>query len=1429
MILLPAIIGLTIAPLAQPPNLVRNGSFDRDAAGWSAWYEPAAADGELRWQSVDGNGVAHIIVRRRLKPTAVQIYQGPFALRSSATYLISFRARAEAKTSLRVVVISHSPPWRNFGFSSKVQVDSAWRNYAFLFQPTADTKNARIDFMPAGTIWLDDVSIRPYSGTLQRADLRRVILGPDWSGDPARLTDAKLSPAISSRGHAEMPLIFAAELSRPQPVARVVVRCVIPYRHAAASRIAADISADGRTWYAWGEASAIPDRTPGFPKQQTFSVTGMLAAAKFVRIRVERALNRAIVAELEVYAAPDVRPGDPAGLPQRPPAQDLALAGLDYDAAGYVLSPGEPAEIRFKNRWLSEVQAQADWALEDYSGRKLASGSGRIAVAPAAIAKLRIKLPSSLKSGWYRARVKFEGAEALLGFCFIRPRTGPLSLKVAALMDCIDPEGWLRIMAGPLADYWNITRSCRGADVAVVAAEADKPQPWADELRSYLAQGGAAIFYGKLPAWLEELAPVRMNRSSPFASSPARLASVPLWPGFRPELCPPHYHTAVEPKPGARVLARWADGQPAIVQAGRRMYVATVPGKLWQKSYGHLPPWDELLVRAAYALAGRPAATQALAAEVRRAEEAASRAEEQALRQASLRAADGWRIGASLGNFGRNGWIAPEQGLEMQIDSTGRISQFGARVQFRLSFDGKQPASVTTLRAGWLSKTLSLEGTGARCTISAAAPWLMIEGTAKRVRFAGLSGTLVVPAAAGPRALSEAAKLDGRSLRTGWLVIIPDADRAAPTAIFLTRRPGSISLQPSGLELAFPSGFGALFIGRLWGIRQLSIDPRKPAGLQRIARQAQRLEPICLAFPVDCTEAFRVLPDGVEIVDAFKFREHRSEFGTKPRRLAPIPPPLALAVTRGRYPARIAGKPLDLEVATLCGPYMAVAGPRLRYALPRAPEDHYGLIAITGAMDLQADMERYARQGIAAVRHASGGYTTPSSFIADMAAYERGGLLPPFQAPCIDLYKWWFCFPTLLARPVYSDEMRRQADSTWRERYWRTLNFYLPKTLIRYRREPFTGLGYGLTFVWPVHMRDGVRMFIDENEGACVVLYCMWAYCQYYGDWATAASCWPAVWLYHSYLRRVHDWAFMASSNAEFYSTVGIDMLNSEMPGNLAFARMARQVGDTRAEHLGLYLAAKASVPTIARAFMPAYLESITPPDHPWRRYRFIWSFHAAGWSGGERADEGDWEKTLFRAIRFLDTSKGTGPEICLLHRLYAADHMNRWQHAIDEAAARRKAAPGWGHLMMRAFLGWPREKVLAAARRFHEIKKNYGWLSAKGPSNIAAVCTAYTPIFISDWAPAGYISGTFNPATHAAALRFKSSRPFTIRLYSRWRPLQIAIDGKRLSAKSWSYDASSGWLTIHAPAGSSNITIRFSDKPSAPPHPYTPGPSQRL
>jgi hypothetical protein len=713
-------------------------------------------------------------------------------------------------------------------------------------------------------------------------------------------------------------------------------------------------------------------------------------------------------------------------------------------------------------------------------------------------------------------------------------------------------------------------------------------------------------------------------------------------------------------------------------------------------------------------------------------------------------------------------------------------------------------------------------------TMLSACPFIRWRGHAKTWVVQGQITHVAVATQDGVRILEPGQEIQGAEMTENWLVLLRAGKdtRDVPRMVILRRRPERVWLD-GALRLSFARAHReVVWTGRLFGLRRLATG--ETAGWvnefpDAAREQAARVAGLCVSMPVVGTERFRRDGEAVMVENsALGAAPVKPDWPVRCPPVCPLPPVLSL-LRRNGFPVQIDGNVIDTGIATKYGPLEVVEDRTLTYRLPLPPRDHFGVIAVKGRMAMAEEIDRRALQGIRTVKRASGGLTTGDPFLADLRAYMGAGQVPPFEAPHLDLYKWWFCFPTVSGRPAYGPAARKEIDAHHRMHYWTTLNFYPHKALIRFRREPFTGLDYSVSFIWPVSWRDGVRYFCDQNESASVILYCLWAYSQYYGDWATARANWTLAQYVHRYQRRFHDWATMTASNQEYFSTVGIDMLNSEVPGHLAFARIARQVGDRRAEELGLYLAAKAMVPALARFYMPDYIRSIAAEGDPWRERTYYWSFHETDVRGSSSlVRRGGAEFIAHIAGGFLDTSKGTSPEICLLYKRFARDRIAAYERDVRAFERKHDVGTGWAHAMMRAFLGWPRQELLGGLRRFHEVKPNWAWQSTKAAHNLASVCAADTPLFLADWAPAEYVSGEYDPAQRTVRLTFhnRESGDYAVRLYSQHAPEDVQLNGKPFT--DWTYEEDAGWLTLRLSGpGAAQLVIRLTKKTTAPPHLY--------
>jgi len=1427
-------------------SLIKNGSFNRDLSEWSVWFAPGQSDGEARWVKRDDGGAMEVQIRRRDTWSSIQIYQGPFTVKKGRWYAISFEARAVSEPmNMRVMLMKNNPPWGSLGLKAEVALGTNWQRMLLLAQATEDWDDARLDFFPEKSFRLDNVRIRELEKPPALLPVKDVIADKNWRGKPAALTDGNPKSALVSNYYPTLPIFVTLDLGEIKPVCSVVIRTEDRGRHVSTRKLRVELSCDGKQWLFWSQPPKTVGEKAGGKKIGYFNATNIVVPVRYVRIRVLGLRGVAVLTEAQVFGIEGAAPSDLSQLPKVPPEDDLVFIGWDYEKLGYALSPDEKPSLRFLSKADSPIETDLKWRLETYAGDEIANGKTAFSVTPYETADVPLKFPSNLSDGAYRLRFRLGKSETEHAFYFdyrVAKQDANLTLRLVALLDNQDAEGWVKLMTGRLSPFVDVRRSLpdsRNDDVDAVLAAAENASQKLDlvkRLRRYIRDGGRAMFFAKVCPSMKDMLPVEIDYDDPWAETPQRLKFVSFWRQFDSEKAPRQYAVRVRPKDGAKVLAQWEDGSTAVVEGsygkGRVIYIGTPMGRLWQWK-SPLEEADELTLRALYYLLDRRDIENSL----KRLTDEIAREEQQRRAALSKRLGndipEGAREGASFGNVGRFGWLVREGLLVENLMEDAKITSPISAIPWRITVPERGAVRGRTRELNYISKVIEWrdgEGVVFTSTVSVASPLILHEGNARRLLITGKITHVAVETGGSVRVLSDGDEVAGKEMSASWIVLLNTEaeERDSPRVIVLSRRPQRIYFDGE-VEILFDQrGFGAVWTGRLFGLRRFAPgETRKWVDdfPDKARRQARRLAAQALAFPVACDEVFYRADNSIAIVNRFGYRTFSDDWGTKPEKVAPLPPVLSLLRNNG-FPVRVDGEVAPAGVATKYGPLEFVSGETVAYRLPLPPLDHFGVIPVKGKMELQEAIDHYALQGIKSVKRASGGLTTSDAFLADLRRYMAGSTVPPFEAPCIDLYKWWYCFPTVSGRPALSSEIRGEVDAHYRRQYWQTLNFYSHRTIIRYRREPNSKLDYVLSFIWPVVFRDGVRFFVDQNESASVVLYCMECYARYYGDWTTVASNWNLFRGFHRYLRRVHDWALMASSNQEFFSSVGIDMLNSEYPGNLAFARMARRLGDKRSEDWGLYLAAKAMIPAIARLYMPDYIRSITADGDPWRERRFFWSFKEVELTGQKSMiQRGDTDFIVALGGGMLDTSKGTSPEIALLYKFFVPKRMERYERAVQETEREHDVPPGWAHLMQRAFLGWDRAKLIAGGKRHYKERPNWGWQATKAPHNLAVVCVIDAPLFLADWAPAGYITGQFDPSSGTITLLFENREAdsFHLRLYSQYEPKEVFVGGEPVAG--WRYDAKTGWLSLKVNrAGKCNLEIRLGQERKAPLHPYFAG-----
>lgn len=138
-------------------ELVTNGSFDNNGAGWS---------GVVNVVEEDGNNVYRIDVAVAGNPWDVNLSQ-PMTLVQDATYILTFKAKTTAPRTILAGLGLNYSPWTNI--VETVSLTEEWQTFSYAMTLSGfGGENSRVFFDmggEAGVVYLDDVSV-----TLQGSD-----------------------------------------------------------------------------------------------------------------------------------------------------------------------------------------------------------------------------------------------------------------------------------------------------------------------------------------------------------------------------------------------------------------------------------------------------------------------------------------------------------------------------------------------------------------------------------------------------------------------------------------------------------------------------------------------------------------------------------------------------------------------------------------------------------------------------------------------------------------------------------------------------------------------------------------------------------------------------------------------------------------------------------------------------------------------------------------------------------------------------------------------------------------------------------------------------------------------------------------------------------------------------------------------------------
>lgn len=1114
--------------------------------------------------------------------------------------------------------------------------------------------------------------------------------------------------------------------------------------------------------------------------------------------------------------------------------ESLPFLGWDYEAIGWSLAPGEDIVLRFRNATQSPMESPIFWSIEDYTTNEiLAKGEGSVDVGPGAVGEVPVDLPEGLEDGPYRIRYSYSAADLPIGrpyyFDYRKAQPQPqLNLNIVALVENMDPAGWVRMMLNPVSQYVNIVENWPGEaldiDAAIVLGETYAANdPEIEQLMQFVREGGTVLVMGKPPASLSEMLPVSVARNPIQKASPVRLQveSSGPWQGFEADSGPAHYPVQVEAKDGATVLAQWDGGMPAVVQGefgqGKVIYAGSGPWQVWQDDPAFHGA-DELAIRLLYWGAKGEEALQAALDHVQEAY-GQQQAENEALRDwvfenQTMPAPEEFYV-VSNNNIGRFGWLAENGGLVENITADQRVMyEANAGDAFTLAVNGESGKSPGEVKMGWLAETMDWEypnGETVRTTMSLGSPGLLWEGDAQQASLEGWKSTHAAYMSEDGMAVAAAGEtIDGARMTENWLLtfVADEQTRDVPHLIVLTRRPESIAVAADEIAMSFGSeGFGAFFTCSPWGIRRLAPGETK-AWIEdvpsNIVSSAQGWSKAFLNFPTEVvTIGWAEQGDVVHQAERFRYRTFETDWNTEAIQLAPVPPVVFMAKAV-EAPIEVSGQLIDLACATKFGYLRAAPGDSTHMTFVLPPMDHRALMQVEGRMDLQAgiDLRPFGS-------HPMGNPDRgPGDLYEDLNRYGQAENVPYNVRYNIDPYRWWVAFNSLLGKPFYSENVRNELAGRFQTRFWEGLNFYAHKMIVTLKREPYSQVEYLIHFIWPNQTDKGYHNFNDANEASGVNAYAFANYARYYGDFATLRANWNILRAQYAFLPRTDDWAAMCSAAFEFWRVAGYDMLNSEYVGSMAFAYAAKNTGNEQDRVQALVSAARALTAATGRYNWKGYIQEITADGDPWRIWNDFLYFNEYGIqvnaSGG--------------GIGMLDTSKGMAHELPLAYKVWA-----------PQAAKAREASRGGrggisNETIQKLFLGWDWETLWEQAKAAGSDPGNRrGWLAGPPIYNMALIGIGDIPLFLSDWAPAEYKVGYYDPDTRHLRLEFVNHEggEFPVKIYSQRQPETVSANGEELGADAWQYDASTGWLIVSL-SGSEPVTLEVAlGEPVAPLHPY--------
>jgi len=403
-----------------------------------------------------------------------------------------------------------------------------------------------------------------------------------------------------------------------------------------------------------------------------------------------------------------------------------------------------------------------------------------------------------------------------------------------------------------------------------------------------------------------------------------------------------------------------------------------------------------------------------------------------------------------------------------------------------------------------------------------------------------------------------------------------------PWLLVLQHRPKAVAVGQYGLRLAFPGPCGAVVALPLFGCILQSPDKTRPwrDGLpDDLLARVRFWTSVARRMPQQCREDFQYdRGTGVLTVrNTYSYREIPDDWQTPGRRIAPLSP--AVGICRMYRDAH--QFPLDLVEPIQDAGYDSQWGPY--YFAPDADAVTYrvsGVGKYLGETLARGEGTSPAAEQIA--RELEGRVAAlvarpPTLRHALWSSNENGPVyLGSTAEQVVAVARCW---------PWLSDKLQEQARPLLRR-------LCVERLLNEGSWEP-VGTAYGVPARQYRYKQARLECWMNYQQAR--VLYALWAYAHWTGDWALVREHWPLVNSAVASYAVHHDYASLLSGTNHVPLR-----LHCGMNGLIGAARMARELGDTTWEQRAAYLLGQSMLAWFAQWKAPNYLQHCEPREAEW-------------------------------------------------------------------------------------------------------------------------------------------------------------------------------------------------------------------------------------